>query len=482
MSPSDADALGRLANDLLSVSFGSILIAAGVAALSLPAIHRPARNLSLTSFGAAVLLYGLRVLAALPSFQTAIPVGAVTWSYVGVVCTYFLPVATFVFTEQFWGAGRYSSIRRVWQIQLAYACIATTGDVVVGTPGASLILNPPLVVLWMIVVLVNLLIGALRIERDFRIVRVGLVILVVLIANDNLVSLGLLPWPTQLEPLGVMIFTGFLGYALALRTFGNERRLATLDYELRTARQIQQSLLPRELPRTVGETLAVRYIPMAAVGGDLYDCLQADDRRVGILVADVTGHGIPAAIIASMVKTAAAAQIRVADQPAEVLSGINQHLCGQVDGHYVTAVYLYVDLDSGRVLQANAGHPPPLLLSRAAQKVDTTGESGLILGFVPDATYTTTELFLSPGDRMVLYTDGVVEASAPNGDFFETERLRDLVQSRSELTAERWADHLLEQLTEWCGKARLELDDDLTVLVLDIPIPGPPGAPTSETD
>ena len=340
--------------------------------------------------------------------------------------------------------------------------------------GLALGVNEPLVVLWMIVVLVNLLLGALRVERDFRIVRIGLVILVLSVANDNLGSLGLLPWQVRAEPLGIVIFISILGYALALRAFGNERRLATLDYELRTARQIQQSLLPRELPRTLGGTLAIRYIPMAAVGGNLYDCLQVDDRRFGILVEDVTGHGIPAAIIASMVKTAAAAQIRVADKPTEVLSGINQHLCGQVDGHYVTAVYLYVDLDTGRVLQANAGHPPPLLLSRDGLEVDVVGESGLILGFVPDATYTTTELPLSPGDRVVLYTDGVVEASAPNGDSFETERLRDILHRRSDLTAERWADHLLEQLTQWCGKASLELDDDLTVPILDIPIPGPP--------
>ena len=105
MSPSDA--VGRLTNDLLSLSFGSILIAAGLAALLLPAIHRPARNLSLSSFGAAVLLYGLRELAVLPSFQEITPFATVTWDYVSAVCTYFIPVPIFVFTEQFWGAGRY---------------------------------------------------------------------------------------------------------------------------------------------------------------------------------------------------------------------------------------------------------------------------------------------------------------------------------------------------------------------------------------
>ena len=464
--------LASLARDLPMLALGAILLATGLIALLLPVVHRAARGVPLAAFGAAVVLYGLRTFTEPPSFR-AVAVGpALLWDYTQAICTYLLIPVVFVFVEHFLGPGWRSSIRRVWQVHLVYAVTAITIDIVTGTPLATVGLNNVLVVLWMVVVLANLAGGAFRIDREIRIVRVGLGVLVMLIIHDNLAGggLGLLPWSFRMEPVGAVIMVGCLGYALALRTFGNERRLATLDHELRTARRIQRSLLPAELPRLPGAELAVRYIPMAAVGGDLYDCAQINDHHLGLLVADVAGHGIPAALITSMVKTAAAAQARVADKPAELLEGINRRLCGQVDGHYVTAayVYVYVDLDTGRLSHASAGHPPPFLLSRGDQTVHAIGDSGLLLGFMPDARYTTTELALTPGDRLVLYTDGVVEAASPGGEFFDPMRLREMLQHHIELSPETWADRLLERLTEWSGKAALELDDDLTLVVLDL--------------
>ena len=462
--------LASLARDLPLLALGAILLATGLIALLLRVVHRAARGVPLTAFGAIVLLYGLRLFTEQPSFR-AVAVGpALLWDYIIAICTYLLIPVVFVFVEHFLGPGWRSSIRRVWQVHLVYAVSAIAIDIGTGTPLATVSLNNVLVVVWMVVVLANLAAGAFRLDREIRIVRVGLGVLVILIIHDNLAAggLGLLPWSLSLEPVGAVIMVGCLGYALALRTFGNERRLATLDHELRTARRIQRSLLPAELPRLPGAELAVRYIPMAAVGGDLYDCMQISDHHLGLLVADVAGHGIPAALIASMVKTAAVAQSRVADKPAELLEGINRRLCGQVDGHYVTAAYVYVNLDTGQLRHASAGHPPPFFVSRTDQTVHAIGDSGLLLGFMPDARYTTTELALTPGDRLVLYTDGVVEAASPSGEFFDPMRLREMLQQHTELSPETWADRLLERLTEWSGKPALELDDDLTLVVLDL--------------
>ena len=253
-----------------------------------------------------------------------------------------------------------------------------------------------------------------------------------------------------------------------LRAFGNERRLATLDHELRTARQVQQSLLPTELPRPRGADLAARYFPMEAVGGDLYDCVQVDDHRFGMLVADVAGHGIPAALIASMVKTAAAAQRHVAHDPSQFLAGINQRLCGQLDGHYVTATYVYMDLEARRLLHASAGHPPPMIHQPDGEAVEELGESGLILGLFEEAEFPTTERPLKGGERLALYTDGVIEAASPSGEFFDPQRLADLVRDRGAPTAAAFADRVLERLVAWTGQRELVLDDDLTLLVLQI--------------
>ena len=114
--------------------------------------------------------------------------------------------------------------------------------------------------------------------------------------------------------------------------------------ELEIARQIQASILPDHMPRVTGLQIAVRYLPMTEVAGDFYDFLLVDDRRLGILIADVSGHGVPAALVASMVKIAIAAQAPHADDPAKVMNGLNSILAGKLHGQFVTAAYLYLDL------------------------------------------------------------------------------------------------------------------------------------------
>ena len=186
----------------------------------------------------------------------------------------------------------------------------------------------------------------------------------------------------------------------------------------------------------------------------------------------VSGHGIPAALIASMVKTGAAAQARVAERPSEVLARMNRHLYNQLDGNLVTAIYAFVDIDARRVSLANAGHPHPLLLSNGGRMAEEVGERGAALGLLPREQYVATELSLSPGDRLVLYSDGLVEAKAPDDTLFETHRLRTALLDHAALPADAWADQLLEQLGLWVAKTDLTLDDDLTLVVLDIPTAG----------
>src|SRR6201986_2520273 len=117
-------------------------------------------------------------------------------------------------------------------------------------------------------------------------------------------------------------------------------QLLTIQKELETARQIQMSILPSEIPKIEGLDIAARYVPMTSVAGDFYDFLLVDGKHIGILVADVSGHGMPAALIASMLKIALAAQAANAADPAKVLLGLNQTLCGKFQHHYVTAAYV----------------------------------------------------------------------------------------------------------------------------------------------
>jgi phosphoserine phosphatase RsbU/P len=135
--------------------------------------------------------------------------------------------------------------------------------------------------------------------------------------------------------------------------------------------EVQLSILPREIPQVQGLEIVARYLPMSAVAGDFYDFIVVDDKHVAILIADVSGHGLSAALIASMLQTALAAQSPRAADPAQVLAGLNQALYGKFRTHHVTAAYLFVDMEKNTVSYAGAAHPP-LLLWRARTREVTS--------------------------------------------------------------------------------------------------------------
>jgi sigma-B regulation protein RsbU (phosphoserine phosphatase) len=195
--------------------------------------------------------------------------------------------------------------------------------------------------------------------------------------------------------------------------------------------------------------MAARYLAMTAVAGDFYDFLLPGENRIGILIADVSGHGVPAALIASMVKVAISAQLHCADDPAQVLSGMNRVLCGKMQGQFVSAAYLYLDTENWRLRYAAAGHPP--LLRCEGDAIESITENGMPLGLFAHAPYAATERKLTPGSRFLLYTDGLMEAADATDEFF--------------LTAEQTATMCVERVTAWSGVSQ---QDDLTLLVVDV--------------
>jgi sigma-B regulation protein RsbU (phosphoserine phosphatase) len=246
-------------------------------------------------------------------------------------------------------------------------------------------------------------------------------------------------------------------------------QLLTIQKELETARQIQLSILPSEIPKIKGLDIAARYLPMTSVAGDFYDFIVVDEKHLGILVADVSGHGMPAALIASMLKIALAAQVALADDPAQVMLGLNQALCGKFQHHFVTAAYLFVDMQKRTLTYAGAGHPPLLLWGGSCQGVRDVVENGLFLGKFSFATYSSVELPLQPGDRALLYTDGIPETMNLSGIEFGTERFKQFLETEQSTSADHLADRLLEELSRWSARSAGEdLDDDITLVALHV--------------
>jgi serine phosphatase RsbU (regulator of sigma subunit) len=247
-----------------------------------------------------------------------------------------------------------------------------------------------------------------------------------------------------------------------------QRQLQAIRGELETARQIQLSILPRTIPEFAGLDIAARYIPMSSVAGDFYDFMVVDEKRIGILVADVSGHGLPAALIASMLKIAFAAQSANARDPALVLSGLNDALCGKFQEHYVTAAYALIDTEARTLRYAGAGHPPLVIREQPSGKTRCIMENGLFLGYFPEATYSAMEIPFREGDWVVLYTDGIPEMTDPDEEPFGEERLQRFLEEHPAPSAACFVDSVLDRLSLWSGHASgEEPEDDVTLLAIN---------------
>ena len=250
------------------------------------------------------------------------------------------------------------------------------------------------------------------------------------------------------------------------------RQLLAINSELEMARQIQLSILPRQTPQLPGLAIEARYIPMSSVAGDFYDFLVIDEKHLGILIADVSGHGLASALIASMLQTAFAVQAPNASDPGEVLSGLNKALCGKFRSHYVTAAYLFIDLEKGTVTYGAAAHPPLLRWQFKTGSATECVQNGLMLGPFEDPPYSATTFPVEDGDRIVLITDGILEARDSSGREFGMERLRHIVESKHALLVNRFADTLLGELSRWSEDAiGAQQSDDVTLLVIDFKCP-----------
>jgi serine phosphatase RsbU (regulator of sigma subunit)/predicted ester cyclase len=248
---------------------------------------------------------------------------------------------------------------------------------------------------------------------------------------------------------------------LERETRGRER----VEQELRVARRIQQALLPQAIPQLNGWRIVQHYQPAREVGGDFYDFLLLADGNVGLVIGDVSGKGVPAAVLMantqSVLRTVAQ---RGGSEPSQMLAEANEVLCTYVPGNmFVTCFYGVLDPKSGHFNYANAGHNLPRCLHEAA--ASELRARGMPLGLMPGMFYEEKETVLLPGDGVLFYTDGLVEAHDPKGEMFGSSRLRRLVAEHltrgSALTAS-----LLQQLERFTGEG-WEQEDDITLVILE---------------
>lgn len=298
---------------------------------------------------------------------------------------------------------------------------------------------------------------------SLRALGAGAAAFVVAALGENLANLGLFAWDARLEQVGLLALTGTIGYATAVRMRRTEQALQSIEQELATARKMQRNLLPQVAPAVAGVTLVARFQPMTAVGGDFYDYATSWG-GLAVLVADVTGHGVPAALTAAMVKVAFAAQREEASHPASALAHVNRTLMDANASGFVTAAWVFLDVAKGRMTYAAAGHPPLLVWRAASRRVERVIENGLLMGAFASAEYTEVERPLDPGDRLLLYTDGVAEAANASDEEFGLDRIEAALADTAALEPSAQADAILARLAAWRGA--VAQGDDVTLVLV----------------
>lgn len=245
--------------------------------------------------------------------------------------------------------------------------------------------------------------------------------------------------------------------------FRELRDKEVLERQLSIAREVQEQLLPRETPQLADLELHGKCVPARDVGGDYFDFLPVSDGRVGLVVADVSGKGVPAALLVAGIQASVRSLCDMHTHPGELNTRVNDILYrSSSSSRYATAVLGFYDSEGKVFRYCNAGHHPPLRVRGGAVEPLET-EAGFPLGMFEAAEYTESQTRLEAGDLLALFTDGLVEAPNADGEEFGEERLGRVLRHHAGLPLERICDRVLEELATWSGD--LEAHDDATLVL-----------------
>ena len=464
-------ALVMLRAQVADIIIGSVFLFVGLAACGIAAIRRRSGVRIFVWLGIWSAMYGAlhlsqspAVVAGLPRWlQISAPYANTAMTYLGVV------VGSLSFLELSLGKMRFLNQAGAF-VGLAIAVAGVGFFVLTGSTDKLMLYNNLLEVCLLLVLMT--VVAVPRLSRkylvlpDRRVLATGMFVFTAEALYANLSrNLGF-ETPLILDHLGFAILLFSFGYVALQMVFANERRLLSVEKELAIAREIQTSILPSCVPEIDHLCISAAYRPMTEVAGDFYEFIPVDHKRLGILVADVSGHGVPAALIASMIKVAVQSVVPYAHDPRAVLSGLNSVLAAQLRGQFVSVAYLWLDAENRKALYSAAGHPP--LLRWRQGKLERIDSNGLLFGVMQECDdYPVCTLPIDSGDRFLLYTDGVTEPENAHGDSFGDTRLEQVVRDNQGHPPSELSDELLSEIRHW-QPAAMTQQDDITLIVIDV--------------
>lgn len=266
----------------------------------------------------------------------------------------------------------------------------------------------------------------------------------------------------------LVLLTNLFGRATQTLVLSQAVREAydAVDYELRTIAEIQKSLLPADTPRVDGLDVAVHYQTAKRAGGDYYDFFPLPGGKLGVLIADASGHGAPAAVLMAVAHSITHTRSEPPTRPGELLTHLNSHLARRYTrqtGSFVTAFYAVFDPESGTLSYASAGHSPPRLRRADGSRLVLNRAQKLPLGIKPDEVYPEQSVPLQSGDQVVFFTDGVIEAVDRDGDVYGLDRI-DEILAEGPATADELLAAVLADLTAFT--IGTPVSDDRTLVVV----------------
>jgi phosphoserine phosphatase RsbU/P len=351
-------------SEALTFFLGAAIAATGLVAAAFAAIRRQ-RVWLLIYFALFALLYGIRMWMQ-TRFANFLFDGSTAFFRMQTAINYVVPVPAFLFFD---AAGFLSRKIRILTVSFFAVFVFLALATLIAGPSSLYQHTNNVLVIAALILLITEPMRGLAPDRDFIIARRGIFTFGAFALWDNLAIF--LPYRLpRIEPFGFIALLASLGYVAAWQSMKRDEQLSEIKKELEVARRIQLSILPAEFPASGRFQIAARYIPMTSVAGDFYDFVVADDTRAGLLIADVSGHGVPAALIASMVKLAATSQRSHANDPAKVLLGMNSALHGNTQSQFVTAAYLYLDAQSPRISLFCRRAPTDVVVARREGRRD----------------------------------------------------------------------------------------------------------------
>jgi sigma-B regulation protein RsbU (phosphoserine phosphatase) len=456
--------------NLLLVMAGTAIFTIGVLSLCAHLASALSREKILLWFGLFAAPYGLALICRSVFLPTSDRRAELVIVIVGKLVGLVASIPALRLFQEFYGTGwRLSSRWLIWIYGLALMgvlCLMAVHERPrsIPSPGIALVILVPLFLV------VNRIAGYRPPPIKGRLaIFTGLLAFFLTFSYDHLAHWRAGNVRATTEPFGFIVLMLCLGYVVSRRVAINESEWLSMSSEMRAARRIQTAILPSTVPKITGYSVAARYSPMTAVAGDYYGFPQTQPNSTGIILADVLGHGVPAALVASMVKVSVFASADNQKGPASIIGDLNATLCKEAPGQYATAVYLSLNRESGVGKYSAAGHPPPLLWRRRKQQLQVLDTPGLLLGARSGEIFDESEFSVEAGDRLLVYSDGLTEAENKNGVSFGDGKLSTLLAEEQIYPAEQFATTLLEEVLAWSAHdSERSQSDDITFVVVDL--------------